>query len=111
MIELIQWDIPGGVTPTTPKRPGDPGVFMLALEVHDEKLVDVARRWEGLDVTQWSPITPVDLEGYPRFDTMIIEDPDGLLIELIELPSRDEIRAFRQALREQREASGVGDGR
>jgi catechol 2,3-dioxygenase-like lactoylglutathione lyase family enzyme len=108
MIELIQWDVPGGVEPKPPKRPGDPGVFMLALEVHDEKLTDVVARWDGLDVMQWSPITPVNLDGYPEFSTMIIEDPDGLLIELIELPSRDEIRAFRQALRE---AATAGDAR
>jgi catechol 2,3-dioxygenase-like lactoylglutathione lyase family enzyme len=107
MVEIIQWDIPGGATTSPPKRPGDPGVAMLAFELHEETLEDVCTRLEAAGIELYSPITPVDLEGYPRFHTMLLTDPDGLLVELIQLPSRDEVRAFRAALRA--EAAGVGN--
>lgn len=110
MIELIQWEVPGGVPATPAKRPGDPGVCMLALEVNDETLEQVCERLAEHGVALYSPITPVELEGYPRFHTLLIEDPDGLLIELIQLPTREEVRAFRAAMRARSEAAaGVGD--
>jgi catechol 2,3-dioxygenase-like lactoylglutathione lyase family enzyme len=110
MVEIIQWDIPGGTPSSPPKRPGDPGVAMLAFELHEETLEDVCARLEPAGIALYSPITPVELEGYPRFHTMLIEDPDGLLVELIQLPSREEVRAFRAALRaRQADGAAVGD--
>jgi catechol 2,3-dioxygenase-like lactoylglutathione lyase family enzyme len=111
MVEIIQWDIPGGATATAPKRPGDPGVAMLAFELAGETLEDVVVRLNSAGVELFSPITPVDLEGYPRFQTLLVEDPDGLLIELIQLPTREEVRAFRAAQRAQQATAGVGDSR
>jgi lactoylglutathione lyase len=100
MIEVIQWSPPLEQT-TPPKRPGDPGACMLALELEDETLEDVCARLDALGVPLWSEITPVELEGYPPFRTMLFEDPDGLLIEVIQLPTREEVRAYRATLREQ----------
>ena len=112
MVEIIQWDIPGGASTSGPKLPGDPGVAMLAFELRDETLEDVCRRLEAASIPLYSPITPVELEGYPRFHTMLLQDPDGLLIELIQLPTRDDVRAYRAALRAQgAEPAGVGDAR
>ena len=100
MIEIIEWDIPGGAQTGPAKRAGDPGVQMLAMEVHDDTLEAIAERWQEMGIELHSPITPVELEGYPRFQTLIVEDPDGLLVELIQLPTQDEVKAFRAALRE-----------
>lgn len=99
MIEVIQWDPPLAAT-SPPKRPGDPGACMLALELPEElSLETMCARLDELGVPLWSEPTPVELEGYPRFYTLLIEDPDGLLIELIKLPTREEVKSFRAALR------------
>lgn len=97
MIELLQWEVPGGVEATGPKRPGDPGVFGLALEVEGEDLTAIVERWRGQGIELWTDVTAVDLEGYPTFHTLLVEDPDGLLIELIELPTPEQVREFRAA--------------
>jgi len=101
MIEIIQWSPPPAPT-SPPKRPGDPGVAMLALELEEgTTLEEIRGHLDELGVELWSDITEVELENYPPFRTMIFEDPDGLLIELVQLPTRDEVRAYRAALREQ----------
>ena len=112
MVEVIQWQVPGGPSVNPPKRPGDPGVAMLAFELREESLEEVSSRLASAGVELFSPITPVDLEGYPRFHTLLVEDPDGLLIELIQLPTREDVRAFRAALRtEETATAAVGDPR
>jgi catechol 2,3-dioxygenase-like lactoylglutathione lyase family enzyme len=101
MIELIQWTPPLEQT-TPPKRVGDPGITMLALELAPGETLDaVIERLGELGVPLWSEPETVELEAYPPFRTLIVEDPDGILIELIQLPTRDEVRAYRAALREQ----------
>lgn len=103
MIEVVWFDLPDAER-TPPKRLGNPGVAMIALEVEGEKLDDVAARWAELGIELYSPLTPVELEGYPTFQTLLVEDPDGLLIELIELPAQEDVRAFRAAMREKQAA-------
>jgi catechol 2,3-dioxygenase-like lactoylglutathione lyase family enzyme len=102
-IELIQWSPPPAKT-TPPKRAGDPGICMIAIAVQDETLEDVRERLRGHGIEPWSDIISIDLDGYPTFHGMVIEDPDGTLVELIQLPTRDEVRAFRAALREKQTA-------
>jgi lactoylglutathione lyase len=110
MIEIIEWNVPGGVGRTPPKRPGDPGPCMIALEVADDTLESITDRLTDAGHTIFSPITPVSLQGYPPFSTMLIEDPDGLLVELIELPTPEQVRAFRAEYKEKLAAAG-GDSR
>ena len=104
MIELIQWS-PPAASPTPPKRAGDPGPCMLVVEVHDETLEEVRDRLTDLGIAPWSDIIEIAMAtNYPPFRGMVIEDPDGTLIELIKLPTLDEVRAFREAHREQQPA-------
>jgi hypothetical protein len=35
------------------------------------------------------------LRGYGEIEACIVEDPDGNMIELVRLPSDDEVREFR----------------
>lgn len=104
MVEVVWFDLPEAEA-SPPKRMGDPGVVMIALEVEDETLEEIAARWGEQGIELYSPITAVELEGYPSFQTLLVEDPDGLLIELIQLPTQDEVRAFRAALREKQAAA------
>lgn len=102
-IELIQWSPPLEQT-TPPKRPGDPGPCMLALQVRDETLEEVRDRLAEHGIAPWSDVIDISLDGYPPFRGMVVEDPDGVLIELIQLPTREQVRAFRAALREKQPA-------
>jgi catechol 2,3-dioxygenase-like lactoylglutathione lyase family enzyme len=100
MIELIQWS-PAPANPTPPKRAGDPGPCMIVVEVKDETLEDVRDRLAALDIEPWSDIIEIAMAtNYPPFRGMVIEDPDGTLIELIQLPTLEQVRAFRAAGRE-----------
>lgn len=106
MVEVIQWTPPlAEVTP--PKRPGDPGVCMLAVEVQGQTLDEVVADLEAKGVPLWSEPCGVELDGYPPFHTILVEDPDGLLIELIRLPDADEVHEFRRAWRAQQAAAEV----
>jgi len=94
MLELIQWK-PPLQHPTPPKRAGDPGACMIVVEVKDERLEDVRERLASHGIAPWSDIIEIPLDGYPPFKGMVIEDPDGMLIELIQLPTLEEARAYR----------------
>ena len=107
MVEVIEWTPPLPAT-SGPKRPGDPGVCMLAVEVAGQTLEDVVAGLEAKGVALWSDPCLVELDGYPPFHTILIEDPDGLLVELIQLPAEEEVRAFRRAWRADQAAAVAG---
>ncbi|MGV3480393.1 MAG: VOC family protein [Sphingobium sp.] len=95
-LELIEWR-GHGRTDTGPKRPGDPGVFLLSFEVSRDELDEI---WER-GVAAGTPVQaePADavLENYGTIRVAIFIDPDGVLVELVALPTKEEIAAFRAA--------------
>ena len=93
-IELIEWT-PGATNPTPPKRPGDPGVFLLSIAVSKFELDELWERMQRLEVPVYSPPTRSVLENYGPIDVFIVEDPDGVMIEFVALPTREQIKAFR----------------
>ena len=107
MLELIQWD-PPVENPTPIKTPGDPGILMIALEIKDETLEEARDRFKSQGVEIYSDVVHIELEGYPAFEGFIIKDPDGVQIELIKLPTADEVRAFRKSMHE-KAAATAGD--
>ena len=97
-VELIQWSFPAHpplVTP--PKRPGDPGPFLLAFEVTGEELETTCERMTRQGVKFWSEPITSHIDGYGDIRAVVCEDPDGTMIELLTLPSREEIRQTRAA--------------
>jgi hypothetical protein len=49
----------------------------------------------------------VELPGYGAMRAVVFEDPDGQMIELIQLPSADEIQRVRAASRAERQQPTV----
>lgn len=100
-VELVQWDPPRPATP--PKRPGDPGVCLLAFEVTGEELAEVHDRLVAQGVACWSEPMPMHIEGYGDIAAVVFEDPDGVMIELLTLPSLEEARRARRVWLESQE--------
>ncbi len=94
-IELIEWRPTTGDV-TGPKRPGDPGVFLLSIEGNKEELEAIWKRMKKMEIPVYSPPEEFVLENYGPINAFIVEDPDGTLIELVTLPSKEQIKAFRK---------------
>jgi glyoxylase I family protein len=97
-VELIEMVVPGREG-RPPARPQDLGVFMLAFEVVEEDLAAACARMEAAGVEFWSRPIVVDVPDFGRIESVVCEDPDGTMIELLTLPSEAEIKAARAALK------------
>ena len=76
-------------------RAGGLGAFLLSFEVRDEELTEVYRRLLQKGIACYSEPQDLELSKYGKIRAVIFEDPDGQLIELVQLPSREEIRDVR----------------
>lgn len=93
-VELIEFD-PPGTSQSGPKRPGDPGVFLLSFEVTEEQLVDTHKRLSAEGIEFYNEPVDLELKGYGTLKAIIFEDPDGVMIELIQLPALEDVKAHR----------------
>lgn len=103
-LELIQWDLPVPED-SRPKRAGDPGVFSLSFQVSRDELTEVYERLMAMGVECYHPPATSVLQNYGPIGMFMCEDPDGIQVEFVSLPSPDEVRAFRAHSR-QAQASG-----
>ena len=94
-IELIEWQ-PPTETPSPPKRPGDPGVFLLSIAVDKAEFDAIWARMQTMQVEVFSPPSRTVLENYGDIEVLIVEDPDGVMVEFVVLPAQDDIKAFRK---------------
>lgn len=93
-IELIEWSDGPGPQPRTGHR--ELGTFLLSFQVPRAEIAATYDRVVALGAETLSePVTSV-LEHYGPVDAFCFRDPDGNLLEVVGLPSRDEIRAFRE---------------
>lgn len=95
-LELIEWR-GHGRAPSEPKRPGDPGVFLLSFEVPRDELDEIWARAMAAGVPAHAEPADAVLENYGTIRVAILLDPDGVMIELVALPTKEEIAAFRAA--------------
>lgn len=96
-IELLQFH---GLPPAkhSPRRPGETGAMMLSFEVRGEDLRTVEARLRSAGVPFHCPeAVALALPGYGSIHCLMVEDPDGVLIELTRLPPREAVRQHRQA--------------
>lgn len=101
-VELVQFS-PAPSIPTPAKGAGGLGAFLLSFAVRDEELAVVYQRLLAKDIACYSEPQVVDLPGYGAMRAVVFEDPDGQMIELIQLPSADEIQRVRAASRAERQ--------
>lgn len=101
-IELVQFS-PAPSPPTPAKGAGGLGAFLLSFAVRDEELDAVYQRLLEKGIACYSEPQDVELPGYGAMRAVIFEDPDGQMIELIQLPSADEIERVRAARRAERQ--------
>lgn len=96
-IELIEWSprLPG-----TPPEAGRPGPFLLAFELQEGELEEARERLEAAGIAYEGPIV-TEVVNYGPIGLLVTRDPDGTMIELLRLPTDEEIREFR-AREEQR---------
>jgi lactoylglutathione lyase len=98
-IELIEWRLPAPPE-TTPAGPPDagsalPGPRLLSFSV-SEPLEQWHARLQRHGVKCWSAPISLELPNYGLIRAMVAEDPDGYLVELVNLPSDEEVREFRR---------------
>lgn len=85
-IQLIEWS--HQPPPTPPKRPGDPGLFLLAFELDRESIEMILERLAAVGIEPWTVPLTSEIPKYGTIRTAIVEDPDGNMIEFLELPPR-----------------------
>lgn len=94
-LELIEWSTGEGRPPARDHAVYGP--FLLSFQVPKDELHEVLDRLVALGGTPLSaPIRSV-LQNYGPIDAVALRDPDGALLELVALPTREEIVAFRAA--------------
>lgn len=95
-IQLIEWSTKPRMK--DPNRPGNTGVFLLAFELKNETIEEILCRLKEHEIHPWSAIVSSEIQNYGQIRTVIVEDPDGIMIEFLELPSRDLIKQHRIAV-------------
>jgi catechol 2,3-dioxygenase-like lactoylglutathione lyase family enzyme len=95
-IELVQWDLPVPED-SRPKRAGDPGIGVLSFPVDGGAIRALYERLLAMGYECYGePFTNI-IKRYGPVTLFVCEDPDGNQVELISLPTPDEVRAFRAA--------------
>jgi catechol 2,3-dioxygenase-like lactoylglutathione lyase family enzyme len=100
-VELVQFS-PAPSTPTPAKGAGGLGAFLLSFAVKDEEMADVYQRLLKQGIVCYSEPQEVELPKFGTMQAVIFEDPDGQMIELVQLPSAEEIGRVRAGFRGER---------
>lgn len=94
-IELVEWQdapAPAEVPERVDVRSHASNILSFAW---DESLDELHERLVAAGVTCWTDPQVLTLPGYGHIRVFIAEDPDGRPVELVRLPTPDEVRAFR----------------
>jgi catechol 2,3-dioxygenase-like lactoylglutathione lyase family enzyme len=93
-IELVQWST--SIDDQSPvRRAGSLGYTVLSFSLTRETFPRVCSQLKSVGALFWNEPEKTMLRGYGEIEACIVEDPDGNMIELVRLPSDDEVREFR----------------
>lgn len=93
-LELIQWDQPHAGQQRT--SPFQLGALLLSFEIPADEIEEAYERFLALGAEHIERPLSVRLENFGTIVAFAVRDPDGNMIELVSLPSREEILAFRR---------------
>jgi lactoylglutathione lyase len=94
-VELVEWN--AQVTDALPpRRAGSPGYSVMSFSLTRATFPRVVEQLRAIGATFWNEPETTLLEGYGEIEACIVEDPDGNMIELVRLPTDDEIAEFRR---------------
>ena len=94
-IELIEWSPPGAAGADDRAPQGRVTTRPLLSFSVAEPLSEWHARLTAAGARCWSEPVEVTLPGYGPIEAFLAEDPDGHLLELVALPSDEQVRAFR----------------
>lgn len=94
-LELIQWNGETGAPPRTEHR--QLGPFLLSFQVPVEEIEELHDRIVSLGGTTVRRPMRVELENYGHITAFAARDPDGIMLEFVALPTREEIEEFRRS--------------
>lgn len=96
-VELVEWRNGEDQTPKL-IRPGSLGVCVLSFSVEAKDFESILEQLRTVSATFWGdPVISV-LDGYGEIKACIVEDPDGNAIEIVCLPSDEQIKCFRSMI-------------
>ena len=85
-VQLIEWS--HEMPESAPLRPGNPGPFVLAFELEGETVAEILARLREHGIEPWTEPITTEIPSYGTITTAIVEDPDGVMVEFLELPPR-----------------------
>jgi catechol 2,3-dioxygenase-like lactoylglutathione lyase family enzyme len=94
-IELIEWTADQAVSGGAPFTALGPR--MLSFVVAEGTLAEMQARLAAHGAVCWSEPVSLELPTYGTIEAFVAEDPDGNLIELLKLPSDEEVRSLRRS--------------
>lgn len=95
-IELVQWDLPAPED-SRAKRAGDPGVFAMSFAVDRGGVGELYQKLVAIGARCYDPPQTKMVANYGEITVFMCEDPDGNQIEIVHLPSIEEVKAYRAA--------------
>lgn len=97
-VELVEWRTSNNST-LAPRRPGSTGLCVLSFSVGQADFVTIQSQLVLTGAALWTDPVVSILDGYGKIQAFITEDRDGNMIEVVCLPSDEEIAEFRKARR------------
>lgn len=94
-VELVEWRTSQNSTPN-PCRPGSPGLCVLSFSVGRSDFEMLQKQLVNAGAVLWSDPVVSILDGYGKIMAFVTEDRDGNMIEVVCLPSDEEISIFRK---------------
>jgi catechol 2,3-dioxygenase-like lactoylglutathione lyase family enzyme len=93
-LELLQWDLPVNED-NRPKRAGDLGPVVLSFSARHSEIHEIYERLVSMGVRCYTEPSTNVLTNYGPITVFFCEDPDGNQVEVIALPSDEEVKQFR----------------
>ena len=94
-MELIQWDGPAGIQQRDDHT--NLGTLLLSFEAPLDEIGEVFERFVNMNADIVSGLTETELENFGVITAFSVRDPDRNLLEIVSLPTKEQIQEFRNS--------------